>query len=69
VRIQVAVALIAFLLLRLAQHTANVIKSPLAFARLVRANLMHTRAINRLLDPPIQVIRDQRQTAFCFSQI
>lgn len=69
VRIQVAVALIAFLLLRLAQHTANAIKSPLAFARLVRANLMHTRPINHLLDPPTPVIRDQRQTAFSFSQI
>jgi IS4 transposase len=68
-RIQVAVALIAFLLLRLAQHTANAVKSPLAFARLVRANLMHTRLINRLLDPPTPVIRDQRQTAFSFFQI
>lgn len=54
VRIQIAVALIAYLLLRLAQAAQNVVHSPLAFARLVRANLMHRRRIDRLLtnDPP-----------------
>ena len=51
VRIQIAVALIAFLLLRLAQAAQNAIVSPLAFARLVRANLMHRRPINRLHHP------------------
>ena len=51
VRIQIAVALIAFLLLRLAQATQGVIQSPLAFARLVRANLMERRRIDQLLDP------------------
>jgi IS4 transposase len=51
VRIQIAVALIAFLLLRLAQATQGVIQSPLAFARLVRANLMERRGIDQLLDP------------------
>ncbi len=57
VRIQIAVALIAFLLLRLAQATQTAIRSPLAFARLVRANLMHRRPIDRLLqlDPPPQI--------------
>jgi hypothetical protein len=49
VRIQIAVALIAFLLLRLAQSAQKVIQSPLAFARLIRANLMHRRQIDRLL--------------------
>ena len=43
VRIQIAVALIAFLLLRMAQAAQTAIASPLAFARLVRANLMHRR--------------------------
>ena len=40
--------------LRLAQAAEKIVHSPLAFARLVRANLMHRRAINRLLqiDPP-----------------
>jgi hypothetical protein len=51
VRIQIAVALIAFLLLRLAQAAQNVVQSPLAFARLVRANLMHRRSLDRLLTP------------------
>jgi len=52
VRLQIAVALIAFVLLRLAQATQDAIKSPLAFARLVRANLMHRRRIDQLLPPP-----------------
>jgi IS4 transposase len=50
VRIQIAVALIAFLLLRLAQATQHTIQSPLAFARLIRTNLMHRRRLDRLLD-------------------
>ena len=51
VRIQIAVALITFLLLRTAQAAQKIIHSPLAFARLIRANLMHRRRIDRLLDP------------------
>jgi IS4 transposase len=51
VRIQIAVALIAFLLLRLAQVVQTVVRSPLEFARLVRANLMHRRRIDRLIEP------------------
>jgi DDE family transposase/uncharacterized protein DUF4372 len=56
VKIHIAVALIAFLLLRMAQAAQRAIASPLAFARLVRANLMHRRRLNRLLDsepPPV----------------
>ena len=49
VRIQIAVALIAFLLLRLAQATQKSIQSPLAFARLVRANLMHKNVLTASL--------------------
>jgi hypothetical protein len=52
VRIQIAVALIAFLLLRLAQAVHKIVPSPIAFARLVRVNLMHRRRIDRLLEPP-----------------
>src|SRR5690349_14409968 len=48
VRIHIAVALIAFLLLRLAQAAQHAVTSPLTFARLVRANLMHRRRIDRL---------------------
>jgi transposase len=57
IRIQIAVALIAFLLLRLAQAVQAIVDSPLAFARLVRVNLMHRRRIDRLLhsDPEPQV--------------
>ena len=54
VRIQIAVALIAFLLLRLAHDANRIVKSPLAFARLIRTNLMHRRPIAELLQatPP-----------------
>ncbi len=61
VRIQITVALIAFLLLRLAHDANTIVKSPLAFARLIRANLMHRRPIAGLLQketaktPPHQV--------------
>jgi len=51
VSIQIAVALIAFLLLRLVQAANRIVDSPLAFARLIRANLMHRRRIDRLLGP------------------
>jgi len=54
VRIQITVALIAFLLLRLAHDANRIVTSPLAFARLIRTNLMHRRAIAELLQaaPP-----------------
>jgi hypothetical protein len=60
VRIQIAVALIAFLLLRLAQVAQKAILSPIVFTRLVRTNLMHRRSINHLLEPPPSAI-DQQQ--------
>ena len=49
VRIQIAVALIAFLALRLAQKAQTVIQSPLMFARLVASNLMQRRRLDQLL--------------------
>jgi IS4 transposase len=52
VRIQIAVALIAYLLLHLAKTSAKLTVSPLTFARLVRANLMHRRALDHLAIPP-----------------
>jgi transposase len=61
VRIQVAVALIAYLLIRLAQAVTGLSPSPLAFARLVRANLMHRRPINSLLLPPTPILQNPRQ--------
>jgi hypothetical protein len=56
IRTQIAVALIAFILLRLAEKATNTTLRPISFARLVRANLMHYRRIDRLLggapEPP-----------------
>jgi len=48
VRTQVAVNMIAFLLLRLAQSTQTAIKRPLEFLRAVRATLMRRRPLNAL---------------------
>jgi hypothetical protein len=53
VRIQIAVALIAFLLLRLAHAAQKAVHRPLDFIRLVRANLMQRRRIDRLLERPM----------------
>jgi IS4 transposase len=61
VRIQIAVALIAFLVLRMAQFVQKAVQSPLEFARLARTNLMHRRPINQLLEPlqPIPINSNQ----------
>jgi IS4 transposase len=69
VRIQIAVALIAFLILRLAQAAQKAVHSPLDFARLVRANLMHRRPIDRLLEPlqPIPTNPNQLKLGLYFS--
>jgi IS4 transposase len=68
VRIQIAIALIAFLLLRLAQAAQNAIRSPLEFARLVRVNLMQRRQIDRLLEPlqPILICPNQLRLGLYF---
>lgn len=68
VRIQIAVALIAFLLLRLAHATQRTVHSLLTFTRLVRAKLMHRRPIDRLLEPPPPLTKDQRQWTFDLCQ-
>jgi hypothetical protein len=61
VRIQIAVALIAYLLLRLAQDAVKITNSPLAFARLVRANIMHRRNLDQLLTSPPTPRYDPKQ--------
>ena len=61
VRIQIAVALIAFLLLRLAQAGQKAVTSPLTFARLVRLNLMHRRPLHQLLDPEPPLLANPAQ--------
>jgi hypothetical protein len=69
VRLQIAVALIAFLLLRLAQAGQKNIASPLAFARLVRINLMHRRRLDRLLDAEPPPPRNPAQLAIQWQPI
>jgi hypothetical protein len=68
VRIQIAIALISFLVLRIAQLAQKVVPSPLEFARLVRANLMHRRPINGLLEPlqPIPISPNQLKLGLYF---
>lgn len=64
VRIQIAVALIAYLLLKLARDAAGSVDGPLAFARLVRANLMHRKRIDSLLAPQPRPPQNQNQLTF-----
>ncbi len=68
VRIQIAVALIAFLILRMAQLAQKAVHSPLEFARLVRTNLMHRRPINQMLKPlqPIPINSNQLKLGLYF---
>jgi hypothetical protein len=61
VRIQIAVALIAFLLIRLVQKAIKDPNSPLTFARLLRVNLMHRRPIDRLTEPEPQAHDPKQQ--------
>jgi Transposase DDE domain/Domain of unknown function (DUF4372) len=67
IRIQITVALIAFLLLRLAQATQKRVSSPLAFARLVRVNLLHRRRIDRLLEQELPPLLDNAQLVLKWS--
>jgi len=68
VRIQIAIALIAFLILRMAQTAQKIVRSPLTFARLLRINLMHKRCIDRLLEPeqPIPINQNQLNLGLYF---
>jgi Transposase DDE domain/Domain of unknown function (DUF4372) len=65
VRIQIAVALIAFLLLRALQHVAKDACGFLELVRLVRANLMHRKDVTRLQKPPPPPPLDSRQLQLC----
>jgi hypothetical protein len=66
VRIQIAVALITFLLLRLAHDANRIVKSPLAFATLIRANLMHPRQIAELVPRSSRPDPEPQQTTLDF---
>jgi Transposase DDE domain len=61
VRIQIAVALIAFLLLRQLQDVAKAKRGFLELARLVRANLMHRKDLSRLRDDNLAQPSGSRQ--------
>jgi IS4 transposase len=61
VRIQVAVALIAYLLIRLAREAVKTISGELAFSRLVKTNLMMKRGLDQLLKPHETEPIDTRQ--------
>jgi transposase len=63
VRIQIAVALIAFLLLSLAQKTQSAIDSAVGFARLIRIHLMGKRRLDRLLEPETATTQNLSQMA------
>ena len=64
IRIQIAIALIAYLLLRLAHASQKSGLTLLAFTRLVRSNLMHLKRIDRLLGNDVETPPDNRQMAF-----
>jgi IS4 transposase len=64
VRIQIAIALIAYLILRMAQTAQKAVRGALEFARLVRINLMHRRPIDRLLDPLRPIFTNPDQLRF-----
>jgi len=69
VRIQIAVALVAFVLLRLAHDANRIVDSPLAFARLIRANLMHRRSIAELLQTSPPPKPEPQPTLFEFATL
>ena len=64
IRIQIAVALIAYLLLKLAHSAQKSSVTLLAFTRLVRSNLMHLRQIDRLLGAELETSPDDSQMTF-----
>lgn len=67
VRIQVTVALIAFLLLRLAHITVKSKLPALDFARILRANLMHKRRLDQLHPSDFRPPGCPKQNAFAWT--
>ena len=64
VRIQIAVALIVYLLLKLAHKEQQAVTTLLAFTRLVKANLMQLKRIDRLLSNEPSEIENYSQMVF-----
>lgn len=69
VRIQIAVALIAFLLLHILQKMTQAKHGFLELVRLVRANLMHRKDVTRLRQMPTAPPLDSRQLALDWGSI
>lgn len=67
VRIQIAAALVAYLLLKLAHAAQTAVPSLLTFARLVRANLMHRKTIQDLGRKPWPAPPDTTQMQLTLS--
>jgi len=67
VRIQIAVDLIAYLLLRALHKLTHEQRGFLELVRLVRANLMHRKDLTRLRNPPPPPPLDSRQLQLCLS--
>lgn len=61
IRIQIFVALIAYILIRMAQATQTEVSRLLTFTRLVRVNIMHRRSICHLKTPPKPPVIDPSQ--------
>lgn len=64
IRIQITVALIVYLLLKLAYQAQKAALTLLAFTRLVKANLMQRKRIDRLLEKDLEMPVDTAQMAF-----
>ena len=62
VKTQIYVAMIAFLILRSAHNAQKTVVRPQAFARLIRLNIMHRRALDLLKAPMKPITQDNRQT-------
>jgi len=67
VRIQIAVALIAYLLLRALQQITKETHGFLELVRLVRANLMHRKDPTKLRKPQPPPPLDSRQLQLCLT--
>lgn len=63
IRIQIFVALVAYILIRMAQAAQSEVSRLLTFTRLVRVNIMHRRSICHLKTPPKPPAIDPRQMA------
>ncbi len=68
VRIQLFVALIAYLLLRRAHENQRAIKQHVTFMRLIRLNIMHIRPINTLNKPPTKPPKNTKQLTMSLMQ-